>query len=92
MVHSAARDVLVSLNLGLIHRPVAKAIFFGSKQETFQQSPEEAEEYAMEMCAKFRTRMFRNGGVGFAIEAIDHNLTIAGNLSQFAAIFGILVP
>jgi len=85
LVHRSARDVLVSLNLALIHKSVAKAIFFGSKQGSFQRNPEEAKDYAMQICAKLQA-MFHNDGDGFAGEEIDHNQTVEANVFHLAAL------
>lgn len=84
LAHRAARDVLVSLNLALIHKPVAKAIYFGSKRGAFHRSKEEAIDYAMNMCARLEN-MFHNEGDGFAPEEVDHNKTIEANVFQFTA-------
>jgi len=85
LVHCSARNVLVSLNLALIHKPVAKAVFFGSKYGTFKRSPKDAQEHAMNVCRKLRA-MFCNDCAGFAGEEIHRNQTVEANLFQFAAL------
>lgn len=84
LAHRAARDVLVSLNLALVHKPVAKAIYFGSKRGAFHRSKAEAKDYAMTMCTRLE-QMFHNEGDGFAPEEVDQNQTIRANVFQFTA-------
>ena len=85
LAHRAARDVLASLNLALIHKSVAKAIYFGSKRGAFHRSNEEAIDYAMTMSARLE-KMFHNEGDGFAPKEVDHNETIQANVFQFTAL------
>jgi hypothetical protein len=84
VAHRSARDVLVSINLALVHMPVAKAIYFGSKRGAFRRSKEEANEYAMTMCSRLE-QMFQNEGDGFAPEEVDHNQTIQANVFQLTS-------
>ena len=79
LLHRAARDACVTINLALIHKKVATAIFFGEKR-----TQEEAREYALSLAAKLKV-LFRNGGEGFAPESVDRNQTIQGNVFQFTA-------
>lgn len=76
-VHRIARDVLVALNLALIHKPVAQAIFVGETKTL----PAQQDEYAMSLCQRLAA-MFENG---FAGNDIDHNQTIEANVFDLAA-------
>ncbi|KAL3769141.1 hypothetical protein ACHAWO_007882 [Cyclotella atomus] len=77
--HRATRDVFATVNLMLIHKEVAKAIYFGNKRTLTQ-----AKEYALSFAAKLKT-VYQNNGEGFAPIEIDHNQTVQANVFQFTA-------
>lgn len=84
LAHRAARDAFVTINLALVHKKVAKAIFFGSRA-VGKRSQDEAKEYALQTMLPKLKAFFCNGGEGFAPEHVDRNQTIQGNLYQFTA-------
>ncbi len=74
------------MNLALIHKKVAKAIFFSDdKSTTGKRSQEEARKYALDIMAPKLQAFFHNGGEGFAPSWIDTNETIQNNVNQFTA-------
>lgn len=85
LVHRAARDVLQTMSLALIHEKVAKSIFFGSKKSGNKHTQDEAKAYALETLAPKLQPLFLNGGEGFASDAVDRNMTIRGCVFRFTA-------
>ena len=84
--HRAARDVFATMNLALIHKRVAKAIFFSDgKSTTGKRSQQEARRYALDIMAPKLQTFFNNGGEGFAPSWVDTNETIQNNVNQFTA-------
>ena len=71
----AARDVLSTVNLMLIHEKVAKALFFGSSR---------SQKRSNYPCSEAKG-LFRNGAEGFAPEHIDRNQTVQANRFQFTS-------
>lgn len=84
LLHRAARDAFVTVNLMLIHKKVAKALFYQGKA-TGKRSQSEARDYALKTMASKLKVFFRNGGEGFAPDDIDHNQTIRANVFHFTA-------
>lgn len=80
----SARDAIATIGLVLIHKKVAKALFFRSKSCGKRSQPE-ARDYALNTLAPKLKVFFRNGGEGFAPDDIDRNQTIQANIFQFTA-------
>lgn len=84
LVHRAARDAFCTLSLALIHKKVAKALFFRDTV-TAKRAESEARDWALQTVVPKLNAFFRNGGVGFARDDVDRNETIQGNIYQLAA-------
>ena len=76
LAQRVARDVVVALNLALIHQPVAEAVFLGNNRST-----QEQEAYAMDLCKRLAA-MFRDG---FAEQDVDRANTVQANVFELAA-------
>eukprot|EP00579_Thalassiosira_antarctica_P007101 CAMPEP_0201890682 /NCGR_PEP_ID=MMETSP0902-20130614/32733_1 /ASSEMBLY_ACC=CAM_ASM_000551 /TAXON_ID=420261 /ORGANISM="Thalassiosira antarctica, Strain CCMP982" /LENGTH=407 /DNA_ID=CAMNT_0048421609 /DNA_START=46 /DNA_END=1269 /DNA_ORIENTATION=- len=84
LAHRAARDAFATINLTLVHKKVAKALFYRSKT-TGKRSQSEAKDYALDTMVPKLKIFFRNGGEGFAPDHVDRNQTIQANIFSFSA-------
>ena len=76
--HRAARDVFATVNLMLVHKQVAEAIFVGER------TPSEAKEYGLSLASTLKS-VYQNDGEGFAPIEVDHNQTVQANVFKFTA-------
>lgn len=85
LAHRAAKDAFATINLALIHKKVAKALFYGSSNGLSggKRTQSEANDYALQVLVPKIKAFFRNGGEGFAPVHIDHNRTVQAHIYQF---------